>query len=437
MTQAVSGAKRQAGRASKSAQSASPTGGLQSALQQLAGTVTDRAMSSMSGRVGSATDRLSDYAENGGGKGLLEAVTGLEDVSSPVKSMVKKGAGNVGDKVKDAAGSVKDAAESLLGGKGKGKGGKKNKVTNIIEHIDVGTPIDLTYRQWTQFAEWPKYMKKLEQVEQVSDEKLRWKAQIFLSHRSWESTITEQVPNERIVWRSKGDKGYIDGAVTFHELAPNLTRVVVVLEYHPQGLFEKTGNLWRAQGRRVRLELKHFQRQLMTDTLLHPDEVEGWEGEIRDGDVVEGSSDEGVDDEGDDGDEEDQPSSNGKQRRGGQRRTADRSDSGRKSSGATSRRKSGGTASTRSPNGRASTRNSSGSGRKATSTASARKATSTASARKSSGTKPARKSSGTASARKSSGTASARKSSGSGSSRSASSRTGTRRRTATKSGGRS
>ena len=237
MTQAVSGAKRQAGRASKSAQSAAPTGGLQSALQQLAGTVTERAMSSMSGRVGSATDRLSDYAENGGGKGLLEAVTGLEDVSSPVKSMVKKGAGNVGDKVKDAAGSVKDAAGSLLGGKGKDKGGKKNKVTNIIEHIDVGAPVDLTYRQWTQFAEWPKYMKKLEQVEQVSDEKLRWKAQIFLSHRSWESTITEQVPNERVVWRSKGDKGYIDGAVTFHELAPNLTRVVVVLEYHPQGLF--------------------------------------------------------------------------------------------------------------------------------------------------------------------------------------------------------
>jgi uncharacterized membrane protein len=433
MTQAVSGAKRQAGRASKSAQSASPTGGLQSALQQLAGTVTERAMSSMSGRVGSATDRLSDYAENGGGKGLLEAVTGLEDVSSPVKSMVKKGAGNVGDKVKDAAGSVKDAAGSLLGGKGKGEGGKKNKVTNIIEHIDVGTPVDLTYRQWTQFAEWPKYMKKLEQVEQVSDEKLRWKAQIFLSHRSWESTITEQVPNERIVWRSKGDKGYIDGAVTFHELAPNLTRVVVVLEYHPQGLFEKTGNLWRAQGRRVRLELKHFQRQLMTDTLLHPDEVEGWEGEIRDGDVVEQSSDEGVED--DEGDEEDQPSSNGK--RGGQRRTAGRSDSGRKSSGANSRRKSGVTASTRSPNGRASTRKSSGSARKASSTASARKSSGTASARKSSATKPARKSSGTASARKSSGSGSSRSAARSTSGRSGSSRTGTRRRTATKSGGRS
>jgi hypothetical protein len=129
-------------------------------------------------------------------------------------------------------------------------------------------------------------MKKVEQVEQVSDEKLHWKAQVFLSHREWDSTIVEQVPNDRIVWKSKGNKGYVDGAITFHELAPDLTRVVVVLEYHPQGLFERTGNLWRAQGRRVRLELKHFQRKVMTDTVLHADDVEGWQGEIRDGEVV-------------------------------------------------------------------------------------------------------------------------------------------------------
>lgn len=77
-------------------------------------------------------------------------------------------------------------------------------------------------------------MKKLEQVEQVSDEKLRWKAQVFWSHRSWESTIVEQVPDERIVWRSKGDKGYLDGAVTFHEVTPDLTRVLLVIVYHPR-----------------------------------------------------------------------------------------------------------------------------------------------------------------------------------------------------------
>ncbi len=262
-----------------------PNGGgaLQESLQRLAGSMTDRAVNSVSGRLSGASSRLTDYAENGGG--LVSAVTG-KDGFSPVKTMLKAGVGGAASKVKD---SVKGAAESLtdaVSGKGGKGGGQKLKVTNIVEQIEVGVPIDVAYDQWTQFAEFPKFMKKVENVEQVSDEKLEWKAQVFLSHRTWESTIVEQVPNDRIVWKSKGDKGYVDGAVTFHELAPDLTRIIVILEYHPQGFFEKTGNLWRAPGRRIRLELKHFQRHVMTDTILHPDDVEGWRGEIRDGEVV-------------------------------------------------------------------------------------------------------------------------------------------------------
>jgi hypothetical protein len=99
------------------------------------------------------------------------------------------------------------------------------------------------------------------------------------------------VPNERIVWRSKGDKGHVDGAVTFHELTPDLTRMLINLEYYPQGLFERTGNLWRAQGRRVRLELKFFRRYITSEVLLRQDEVEGWRGEIHDGEVTEEPSD--------------------------------------------------------------------------------------------------------------------------------------------------
>ncbi|MFE3228522.1 SRPBCC family protein, partial [Nocardia sp. NPDC059228] len=116
---------------------------------------------------------------------------------------------------------------------------------------------------------------------------LSWTGKVFWSRRTWESTILEQVPFERIVWRSKGAKGYIDGAVTFHEITPDLTRILVVLEYHPGGVFEKTANLWRAAGRRCRLELKHFQRHVMTEAVLHSDDIVGWHGEIHDSQVVE------------------------------------------------------------------------------------------------------------------------------------------------------
>jgi uncharacterized membrane protein len=222
------------------------------------------------------TERLTDYAGQQGNSSLVVAVTGAKDIAegkSPARALFGAGAAGLKDKVKNLFG-------------GGGKGGKKLKVTNIVETIDVGVPVRVAYNQWTEFADFPSFMKKVENVDQNEDEKLAWKAQVFWSHRTWESTIQSQVPDDHIVWKSKGPKGYVDGAVTFHELAPNLTRILLNMEYHPQGMFERTGNLWRAQGRRTRLELKHFHRHVMNNTILHPDEIEGWRGVIEDGEVV-------------------------------------------------------------------------------------------------------------------------------------------------------
>ncbi|PWR08899.1 cyclase [Micromonospora acroterricola] len=238
-------------------------------------------MTAVTDRITGATGRLSEYARQGGGPGLIAAATGAQKLAeghSPVKAMVHAGMAGGKEKVMSALGRV--------GGKGGGKGGKKQKVTNIVETIEVGVPVRAAYNQWTQFGDFPSFMKKVEQAENDSDEKMTWKAQVFWSHRTWESTIIRQVPDRLIHWRSKGEKGSVDGTVSFHEITPDLTRILVVLEYHPQGLFEHTGNLWRAQGRRARLELKHFVRHVMTEVALDPDQVEGWRGEIRDSQVV-------------------------------------------------------------------------------------------------------------------------------------------------------
>jgi len=253
---------------------------LKDASQGLARTLGDRALDSLNDRVSGLTDRLTSVADGSpGGKALLEGA----------KKSAEGGSGLLGG-VKGAVSGVKDKVVDTVtggGGGGKGKGGDATSSTNIIESIDVGVPVSVAYNQWTEFGAFPSFMKKVENVEAASEEKLNFKAQIFLSHRTWEATVIEQVPDERIVWRSKGEKGHVDGAVTFHELAPNLTRILVVLEYYPQGLFEKTGNLWRAQGRRARAELRHFRRHVMTRTVLDPDEVEGWRGVIHDGEVEE------------------------------------------------------------------------------------------------------------------------------------------------------
>jgi hypothetical protein len=244
----------------------------------LVNALTERALSSVQGKVEGATGRLTDFAE-GNGPGLMAAVTGARGMAegkSPAKSMLSAGFAGVKEKVR-----------GMFGG-GKGAGRKKLKLTNIVEMIDVGVPVRVAYNQWTSFPDFPTFTKKVETVDRSREDetKLNWKAQVLWSHRTWEASIVDQRPDERIVWRSKGQKGHVDGTVTFHELGPSLTRIIVVLEYHPQGLFERTGNIWRAQGRRVRLELKHFQRHVMTNTVLHADEVEGWRGVIEDGEVT-------------------------------------------------------------------------------------------------------------------------------------------------------
>ncbi|MFB1042425.1 SRPBCC family protein [Streptomyces chrestomyceticus] len=217
-------------------------------------------------RLGEATTRLTDVAE-----GRSDSLIG------PVIKDTLKGA------VKDTAkNSVKGAVKKLTGGR-KGGGGKGKFVT-ISEDVDVGVPVREAYNQWTQFQEFSTFAKGVQGVESADDTDSNWRAKIFWSSRSWKAHTTEQIPDERISWTSEGAKGTLKGVVTFHELAAGLTRVLLVIEYYPKGLFEKTGNIWRAQGRRARLDLKNFRRFVM----MRGEATGEWRGEIRDGEVVVG-----------------------------------------------------------------------------------------------------------------------------------------------------
>ncbi|MEV5596880.1 SRPBCC family protein [Streptomyces sp. NPDC052496] len=239
-------------------------------------------------RLGEATTRLTDVAE-----GRSDSLIG------PVIKDTLKGA------VKDTAkNSVKGAFKKLGGGR-KGGGGKGKFVT-ISEDVDVGVPVREAYNQWTQFQEFSTFAKGVQGVESTDDTESNWRAKVFWSTRSWKAHTTEQLPDERISWTSEGAKGTLKGVVTFHELAANLTRVLLVIEYCPKGLFEKTGNIWRAQGRRARLDLKNYRRFVM----MRGEATGEWRGEIRDGEVVV-SHDEAVEREEEDREERDTESAAG------------------------------------------------------------------------------------------------------------------------------
>jgi hypothetical protein len=270
-----------------------PVDRLKQAAQGLLKAATDKAVSTALDQVEGLTNRLTDVAENPsiGLQSALGAGSSMLGGGSGVGGALKGGLSAVKDKVTDAIGlggsdDGDGDGDSAGGGGGSGGGRGKFKFMNIFEAQDVGVPLRVAYDQWTQFADFPSFMKKVETVNQESDEKTTWTAKVFWSRRSWETTIREQVPDSHILWVSSGAKGHADGIVTFSELAPNLTRIVLILEYYPQGFMEKTGNLWRAVGRRARLEFKHFCRHVMMDTLINREELEGWRGEIRDSEVV-------------------------------------------------------------------------------------------------------------------------------------------------------
>lgn len=252
-----------------------------SGLDRVREEVSKYLMAKASGLVTSAGQKAGGLAERvaeGGtpGDGLPEPVAKMLKGESPVKAV----GGQVAQGVKEKTlGKVKE----LFGGGG--KAGTK-KVTSIIEVLDIGLPLRRVYDHWTEFEQFSSFMKGVVEASRAKDEEdltSDWTLKVGPSKRSWKATVLEQVPDNRVVWKSTGDKATTHGSVSFHELTPDLTRIVVVVEYSPGGFFEKTGNLWRAQGRRLRLDLKHFQRYV---TLGVQEVPEGWRGEVREGELV-------------------------------------------------------------------------------------------------------------------------------------------------------
>ncbi|MFF8877911.1 SRPBCC family protein [Streptomyces flaveolus] len=248
----------------------------------LAAQVT-RLLTGVGTKLGETTGKLNDIAEGnspGFAKLALDGGRKLAEGKSPVRAALEVGAG----KVKD---NVVGAFKNLGGGKGKKKKGGGQKPTVIIEYVDVGVPLRTAYDQWTQYQDFSTFAKGVKSASRADDTSSDWQLKVFWSNRSWKAKTTEQVPDDRISWTSEGAKGTTKGVVSFHKLADSLTRVILVIEYYPSGLFEKTGNIWRAQGRRARLDLKNYVRHIT----FKGEADDGWRGEIRDGEVVRSHED--------------------------------------------------------------------------------------------------------------------------------------------------
>jgi uncharacterized membrane protein len=151
-------------------------------------------------------------------------------------------------------------------------------MSKIEESIDVMVPVHVAYNQWTQFEDFPKFMEGVEQVHQLDDTKLHWRAKVAGQEREWDARITEQKPDDRIAWTSI-DGAPNGGVVTFHELEGDTTRVMLQLGFDPEGLIEKTGDALGLVKGRTKGDLDRFKEYVEK----RGTETGAWRGEVEQG----------------------------------------------------------------------------------------------------------------------------------------------------------
>jgi uncharacterized membrane protein len=235
------------------------------------------------------------------GRGVSKLASGLEHPVEKAKDAGSDKLKGAGDKLKDeVGGKVKDEVKgsipgaSLLSKLGGGSdddddsgsdskgapGVGKGRRMPVQQAADIGVPLSIVYNEFTQFENWPQFMHRVTSVSQQDETHIAFKAKIWGKTKEYTAEIIEQRPDERIAWRVVDGVSHT-GVVTFHELAPRLTRVDVSLDFDPGSLIEKAARGMRFVKRAVRADLARFKAHVVME-----EEASGeWRGKVEDGDV--------------------------------------------------------------------------------------------------------------------------------------------------------
>jgi len=146
----------------------------------------------------------------------------------------------------------------------------------IEKSVEVDVPVRTAYNQWTQFEEFPKFMEGVTEVRQIDSTHLHWKAQIAGKEKAWNAVITEQRPDERIAWKST-DGARNAGVVTFHRLSDQKSKIMLQMDYEPEGGVENVGDAIGAVSLRVEGDLTRFKEFIQA----RGRESGAWRGEVK------------------------------------------------------------------------------------------------------------------------------------------------------------
>ena len=148
-------------------------------------------------------------------------------------------------------------------------------MTDVRSTIEIDRPVRTVYDQWTQFETFPEFMEGVKEVRQVDDTHLHWRAEVGGVERQWDAEITEQKPDERVAWRAREGADNA-GVVTFHRLSEDRTRVMLQMEFDPDGFAESVGDKLGFVRRRAAGDLERF-KDFVEDRGV---ETGGWRGQV-------------------------------------------------------------------------------------------------------------------------------------------------------------
>jgi uncharacterized membrane protein len=148
-------------------------------------------------------------------------------------------------------------------------------MAKVERSIDVEVPVQVAYNQWTQFEEFPEFMDSVEQVRQVDDTHLHWTADVAGKRKEWDAEITEQTPDQRIAWTSTTGARNA-GAVSFHRIDDNKSRVLLTMDVEPEGIIETAGTAAGIFERSVQNDLESFKKFVESRGA----ETGAWRGEV-------------------------------------------------------------------------------------------------------------------------------------------------------------
>lgn len=147
--------------------------------------------------------------------------------------------------------------------------------STVEQSIEVDVPVSTAYNQWTQFEEFPRFMDSVEEVKQLDDQHLHWRAVVGGKPKEWDAEITEQIPDQKIAWRSTNGARNA-GVVTFHKISDSRTRIMLQMDYEPHTMTERLGDALGAVKRTAKGNLQRF-KELMES---RGTETGAWRGTI-------------------------------------------------------------------------------------------------------------------------------------------------------------